>query len=62
MVRAAKTIASLEARSFVLPEDVQTVIRPILRHRLVLEPGAEVEGMTADDAVDEVVRSVPVPH
>ena len=62
MVRGAKAIATLEGRDFVLPEDVQAVIRPTLRHRIVLEPGAEVEGMGPDDAVDEVVRSVPVPH
>src|SRR5262249_49736245 len=52
MVRAAKAIATLESREFVLPEDVQSVIRPTLRHRVVLEPGAEVEGMTPDDAVE----------
>ncbi|MGH7778430.1 MAG: AAA family ATPase [Candidatus Binataceae bacterium] len=62
MLRAAKAIATLEGRGFVLPEDVQAIIRPTLRHRIVLEPGAEVEGMSPDDAVDEVVRSVPVPH
>ncbi len=62
MVRAAKAIAVLEGRDFVLPEDVQAVIRPTLRHRVVLEPGAEVEGMGPDDAVDEVVRAVAVPH
>jgi MoxR-like ATPase len=62
MVRAAKAIGSLEGRDFVLPEDVQAVIRPTLRHRVVLEPGAEVEGTTPDQAVDEVVRGVPVPH
>jgi MoxR-like ATPase len=62
MVRAAKAVACLEARSFVLPEDVQAVIRPTLRHRVVLEPSAEVEGMTSDEVVEEVVRSVPVPH
>lgn len=62
MVRAAKAIACLEARSFVLPEDVQAVIGPTLRHRVMLEPSAEVEGMTPDDVVEEVVRSVPVPH
>lgn len=62
MVRAAKAIACLEGRNFVLPEDVQAVIVPTLRHRIVLEPSAEVEGMTADAVVDEVVRSVPVPH
>ena len=62
MIRGAKAIATLEGRDFVLPEDVQAVIRPTLRHRIVLEPGAEVEGMSPDDAIDEVVRSVPVPH
>ena len=62
MVRGAKAIATLEGRDFVLPEDVQAVIRPTLRHRVVLEPGAEVEGMGPDDAVDEVVRAVAVPH
>ncbi|HSR57431.1 MAG TPA: MoxR family ATPase [Candidatus Binataceae bacterium] len=62
MVRAAKAIAAIEGREFVLPEDAQAVIRQTLRHRIVLEPGAEVEGMTPDDAIDEVVRSVPIPH
>jgi MoxR-like ATPase len=62
MVRAAKGIACLEGRNFVLPEDVQAVIVATLRHRIVLEPSAEVEGMTADAVVEEVVRSVPVPH
>ena len=62
MARAAKAIAAIEGRDFVLPEDVQSVIRPTLRHRIVLEPGAEVEGMRSDEAVDEVVRAVPVPH
>ncbi len=62
MVRGAKAIAALEGRDFVLPEDVQAVIRPTLRHRVLLEPGAEVEGMGPDDAVNEVVRAVAVPH
>jgi len=61
-LRAAKAIAALEGRDFVLPEDVQAVIRPTLRHRIVLEPGAEVEGMGPDDALEEVVRSIAVPH
>jgi MoxR-like ATPase len=62
MVRAAKGVAVLEGRDFVLPEDLQAVIRPTLRHRIVLEPGAEVEGMGPDNAVDEVIRAVAVPH
>ena len=62
MVRAAKAVAVLEGRDFVLPENLQAVIRPALRHRIVLEPGAEVEGMGPDNAVDEVIKAVPVPH
>jgi MoxR-like ATPase len=62
MLRAAKAVAALEGRGFVLPEDVQSVVMPALRHRIVLEPSAEVEGMGADDALGEVVRAVPVPH
>jgi MoxR-like ATPase len=62
MVRAAKAIGVLEGRDFVLPEDVQAVIRPVLRHRIVLEPSAEVEGMKPDGAVEEVIRAVAVPH
>jgi MoxR-like ATPase len=62
MVRAAKAIACLEGRDFVLPEDVQAVIGPTLRHRVVLEPSAEVEGTTPDAVVDEVIRIVAVPH
>jgi MoxR-like ATPase len=62
MVRAAKAVAVLEGRDFVLPEDLQAVIRPTLRHRLVLEPSAEVEGMGPDNAVEEMIRAVAVPH
>ena len=62
MVRAAKAVAAIEGREFVLPEDVQAVIRPTLCHRVILEPGAEVEGMTTSDAINEVARSVAVPH
>jgi len=55
-------IFSRHRRDFVLPDDFQAVIRPTLRHRMVLEPGAEVEGMGPGDAIDELVRSVAVPH
>jgi MoxR-like ATPase len=62
MVRAAKAVAALEKRAFVLPEDIQAVIGPTLRHRVVLEPSAEVDGMRPDEAIEEVIRAVAVPH
>jgi MoxR-like ATPase len=62
ILRAAKAMAALSGRDFVLPEDVQAMLSPALRHRIVLEPSAEVDGMGPDEAVEEVVRSVAVPH
>ena len=62
LVRAAKAAAALSARNFVLPEDIQRVWLPCFRHRVVLEPSAEVDGMSADDALRQVLGRVPVPH
>ena len=62
LLRAAKANAVLEGRDFVLPEDVQTMVTPALRHRVLLDPGVEVEGLRADEALERVVQSVPVPR
>jgi MoxR-like ATPase len=57
----AKAIAATEGRDFLIPDDVKAAALPILRHRLVLKPEADLEGMTADQLVREIVRSVEVP-
>jgi MoxR-like ATPase len=62
LLRAAKATAVLEGRDFVLPEDVQSMVAPALRHRVQLDPAVEVEGLRADEALDRVVQSVPVPR
>jgi MoxR-like ATPase len=62
LLRAAKALAALGGRDFVLPEDVQEAWPATLRHRVVLEPGAEVEGLRADDALRGVLESVTVPR
>jgi MoxR-like ATPase len=62
LVRAAKAVAALGARDYVTPEDVQAVFCPALRHRVVLEPGAEVEGMNSDEALRDAIKRVPIPH
>ena len=54
-------IASLEGRDFAVPDDVQEVVLPALRHRVMLTPEAEVEGRGADELLNELVRSVEVP-
>lgn len=62
LLSAAKARAALLGRGHVLPDDVKAVAKPVLRHRLVLKPGAEVDGFTADDVLDEVLSRTEIPR
>jgi MoxR-like ATPase len=62
LVRAAKASATLAGRDYVLPEDVQGVFVPCLRHRVQLDPSAEIEGLTPDEALERCQRGVAVPR
>lgn len=59
--RASQAQALIAGRDFVVPEDVQRVAVPVMRHRLVVSPEAEVEGVTADDRVRGALDSVEAP-
>jgi MoxR-like ATPase len=61
VLRGARALAALDGRDYVLPDDVQEVILPALRHRVILTPEAEVEGRGADELLVELVKSVEVP-
>jgi MoxR-like ATPase len=54
--------AWLSGREFVTPDDVVDIVRPALRHRLVLRPEAELERYTPDQAIEAVLASVPIPR
>lgn len=62
LLAAAKASARLSGRSFVTPDDVVWMAAPVLRHRLVLRPEAELERFRPDEAVAAAVASVPVPR
>jgi len=62
LATAARAHAAVQGRSFVIPDDVKRLALPVLRHRVVLAPGAEVEGMTADAAIRRVVEEVEAPR
>jgi len=62
LLRAAKANAAIEGRDYVLPDDVQVVFLPTLRHRVQLDPAAEIEGLGADQALEATLRSVAVPR
>jgi MoxR-like ATPase len=61
MLRLSSAAAALEGRDFVLPDDVQEVCVPVLRHRVRLTPEAEVEGLRADEILADLLRTVEVP-
>lgn len=61
-IAVAKTEAARNGRSYVVPDDIKDFAKPILRHRLILRPEAEIEGLSADDVIDEIIEQVPVPR
>jgi MoxR-like ATPase len=62
LLQAAKVKALMSGRAFVSPDDVKAVCRPVLRHRLALQPDAYVEGFTTDDILSSVLERVEVPR
>ncbi len=60
--RASKTVAAMQGRDFVVPEDIQQVLPAILRHRILLTPEREMEGLRPDEVVAQVIAKVPVPR
>lgn len=61
LLLVAKAMAAREGRDFVVPDDVKEAAVPVLRHRLVLRPEAELEGLDADRVVNEVLAATAVP-
>ncbi|MBS1544960.1 MAG: MoxR family ATPase [Bacteroidetes bacterium] len=62
MLNAAKAYASLAGRDFVTPEDIKTIALPALRHRISLNPDKEMEGVSPDDVVRQVIDRIEVPR
>jgi MoxR-like ATPase len=61
LLLGSQVVAAAEGRTFVVPDDVKDLAAPILRHRFLLQPDAELEGTTADDVVRRILADVPVP-
>lgn len=57
----SKAFAALDERGFVIPDDVKKAAIPVLRHRITLQPEAQLEGLSTDQVLKEIVRTVAVP-
>jgi MoxR-like ATPase len=62
LLRAARSRAIMLGRSFITPDDVKALAKPVLAHRLVLAAEASIGGHTPDAVIDRAIASVPVPH
>ncbi|WP_394823305.1 AAA family ATPase [Pendulispora albinea] len=62
LLKTAQVIAASSGRDFVTPDDVKPMVAPVLRHRVMLHPDAQLQGVTADDRINEILRSAPVPR
>ena len=62
MLLSAKTYAALQGRTYVTPDDVKYVTPAVLRHRLLLKPEAEIEGLDADAVIRRLLGQVEVPR
>jgi MoxR-like ATPase len=61
ILTTAKAAAAMDGRDYIIPDDVKTVALPVLRHRILLKPEAELEGLTPDHILSDVLRAVEIP-
>jgi MoxR-like ATPase len=62
IMRVAQAAAAFDGRDYLVPDDVKRAITPVLRHRVMLKPEAELEGFDADRVLADVIAAVPVPR
>ncbi|HHU58897.1 MAG TPA: MoxR family ATPase [Bacteroidales bacterium] len=62
LLKAARAFAALEGRDFVTPEDIREVLYPVLAHRVILSPEKEMEGVSPEVVLRQLVESVEVPR
>jgi MoxR-like ATPase len=62
IMNASKAIAAMQGRDFVTPDDIREVVIPVLRHRIILAPDKEMEGITEDEVIKQIIQGMDVPR
>ena len=62
LLLASKTYAALQGRDYILPDDVKLLAPHVYRHRILLKPDAEIEGLTPDDVIDRLLAEAEIPR
>ena len=61
LLQTSKTLAALQGRDYIVPDDIKLLVAPVMRHRIILKPEAEIEGLNADRALERILARVEVP-
>ncbi len=62
LLMAARAIAAIAGRDFVIPDDIKTMAVPVLEHRLILRPEFEIEGLSVPEVIQQILQQVAVPR
>lgn len=62
LTRASQVVAAAQGREFVTPDDIKPLALQVLRHRIILHADAQLQGVTTDERITDIVRAVPVPR
>lgn len=62
IMNASKAMAAIQGRDFVTPEDILAIVPPVLRHRIILSPDKEMEGVTEDEVIRQILQGMDVPR
>jgi MoxR-like ATPase len=62
ILNASKSLAALSGRDFVTPDDIINITKPVLRHRLILTPEKEMEGVAEDEVIEKIIHGIEVPR
>ena len=55
-------MGAIKGRDFITPEDIIEVTPHVLRHRIILSPEKEMEGITADELIEKIIKSIEIPR
>ena len=62
IMNASKALAAINGRDFVTPDDIKKIVPSVLRHRIMLTPEREMEGITADNVVQQIMETIEIPR
>jgi len=62
LLKTSQCLAAMRGRDFIVPDDIKDMALPVLRHRVILRPEAELEGLAADRVLSQILEGIPVPR